>query len=231
MTPASSQSLARELYAPFRTLLPSFEGHFFWNKMGLPLSLQRSLKEAMRSPTGVYKGTVGTLSSPHQLDHIRKVDVLTLPIAVVKEVTDLFTASVSVICEQTFGMKANPCSPYGFFSYKAPGAHYTFHCDGGQVINGNKLNYDYPCRNISFVYYLNEDFEGGEFELAPREPIPSNILIHPKEDHFILFPSDVRYPHKVHPVTHGERFAIVNWFSLQGQSDTSAPDFVGTHRT
>jgi PKHD-type hydroxylase len=86
------------------------------------------------------------------------------------------------------------------------GGHYDFHTDNlgfdiikreGNITNGKT-------RKISMVLWLNEDFEGGEFEFyngVPKKPTKGTIL---------FFPSWI--PHKVHPVTKGTRYSLVTWF-------------------
>lgn len=61
-------------------------------------------------------------------------------------------------------------------------------------------------RRVSMVYYMNEDYEGGEIEF-PR----FNIKYKPKANDLILFPSGYTYNHSVHPVVSGTRYAIVGW--------------------
>lgn len=61
-------------------------------------------------------------------------------------------------------------------------------------------------RRISHVHYLNDDYQGGEIEF-PR----FGITYKPKANQSIFFPSGYVYNHSVHPVTSGERYAIVSW--------------------
>jgi predicted 2-oxoglutarate/Fe(II)-dependent dioxygenase YbiX len=86
------------------------------------------------------------------------------------------------------------------------GGHYVAHFDSGHISNGEAVRA--MDRDISIVLYLNDDFEGGEFEF-----VHSNEMIKPEAGMLIAFPSDWRHTHRVHPVTRGERWAIVNWYS------------------
>jgi hypothetical protein len=61
-------------------------------------------------------------------------------------------------------------------------------------------------RRISTVYYINDDYEGGEINF-PR----FNITIKPKGNQMILFPSTYTYNHSVNEVTLGTRYAVVSW--------------------
>lgn len=61
-------------------------------------------------------------------------------------------------------------------------------------------------RRISTVYYLNENYTGGEINF-PR----FNITFKPKANQMIVFPSTYVYNHSVSPVIEGERYAVVSW--------------------
>jgi hypothetical protein len=67
---------------------------------------------------------------------------------------------------------------------------------------------DHPSyhRRISTVYYLNNNYTGGEINF-PR----FNITFKPKANQMIVFPSTYVYNHSVSPVTEGERYAVVSW--------------------
>ena len=94
------------------------------------------------------------------------------------------------------------------------GGHYKFHLDGNgvQPLNypGNEFLHG-KTRKISFVAWLNEDFEGGEFEFHPSTVPSENGFIKPTKGTVIFFPS--WYLHKVHPVTKGTRYALITWFN------------------
>ena len=61
-------------------------------------------------------------------------------------------------------------------------------------------------RRISTLYYLNEDYLGGEINF-PR----FNLKIKPSANQMILFPSTYVYNHSVSPVTEGTRYVVVSW--------------------
>lgn len=61
-------------------------------------------------------------------------------------------------------------------------------------------------RRVSTVYYLNDDYTGGEIHF-PR----FNITFKPKANQMIIFPSTYVYNHSVLPVIEGERYAVVSW--------------------
>jgi Rps23 Pro-64 3,4-dihydroxylase Tpa1-like proline 4-hydroxylase len=61
-------------------------------------------------------------------------------------------------------------------------------------------------RRVSMVYYMNEDYQGGEISF-PR----FDLTYKPKADELLLFPSGYTYNHSVSPVSSGVRYAIVGW--------------------
>lgn len=61
-------------------------------------------------------------------------------------------------------------------------------------------------RRISSIYYINDDYEGGEL-LFPR----FGITYKPKANQAIFFPSTYVYNHSVNPVISGTRYAVVSW--------------------
>ena len=103
--------------------------------------------------------------------------------------------------------------PVQFLSYP-PGGHYKEHIDT-EAYNYETRKWeilDMPTgrRDISFLFYLNEEFGGGEIEF-PR----MGLTIKPKTGMMIAFPSYKEYPHKVHPVTWGTRHTLVCWVGTQ----------------
>ena len=60
-------------------------------------------------------------------------------------------------------------------------------------------------RTVSFAYYPNDDYEGGELEF-----IHFGVKYKPKAHQLICFPSAYSYQHKIHPVTGGNtRYTII----------------------
>lgn len=63
-------------------------------------------------------------------------------------------------------------------------------------------------RRISYVYYINDDYEGGEIEFTWF-----NIKVKPKAKQLLVFPSNYAYRHTVYPVISGTRYAMVQWWN------------------
>lgn len=94
------------------------------------------------------------------------------------------------------------------------GGHYLPHVDGyAEWTNpdGTREWRKSVDRDLSFVLYLNNDFEGGDF-IFPN----LNIKVRPKPGMMIAFPSTQHYLHGVEPVTKGTRYCIVTWMTVKG---------------
>jgi hypothetical protein len=61
-------------------------------------------------------------------------------------------------------------------------------------------------RRVSLVYYANDAYEGGEIEFEQFD-----LKIKPEKGNLLLFPSTYTYSHRVHPVTSGTRYSVVQW--------------------
>lgn len=78
---------------------------------------------------------------------------------------------------------------------------------GGHIVNHIDDSQKTP-RRISTLYYLNDDYKGGELNF-PR----FNVSYRPKADEMILFPSSYIYNHDVSEVTDGTRYCVVSWLN------------------
>lgn len=203
-------------YAPHNYTPWFLPANFIYTYLGLPANTIAALQSSIRNPVNKVETSVGGPANRQVLKRIRDVQALTLQPEIVGKISSILTESVEI----TIGHKLSPCNSYGFFQYDSPSGHYDWHSDSGHVRAG-KLSHNYPCRRVTLVYYPNSDYQGGELELAfsgtgnttDRVPL---TRIKPKTDHMLIFPSDIRYPHRVLPVTQGTRFAIVNWFDIVG---------------
>ena len=99
--------------------------------------------------------------------------------------------------------------PVQFLGYPV-GGHYLGHNDG------EKFNYETRQwerlmeRDVSFLFYLNDQYGGGELEFGDL-----GLTIKPKKGMMIAFPSYKDFAHKVHPVTWGHRYTLVSWVATQ----------------
>lgn len=94
------------------------------------------------------------------------------------------------------------------------GGHYIPHVDAETLLT-DELNLRVwektLDRDLSIVYFLNDDFEGGELKFPDLD-----LSIKPKAGTLICFPSDHNYVHGVTPVTSGHRYTLVTWLRVKG---------------
>jgi hypothetical protein len=97
--------------------------------------------------------------------------------------------------EEDYYIKFKVHQPYKILKY-ATGGKFDLHIDDAGA----------TFRRASTVFYLNDDYEGGEIEF------PSfGIKYKPEAGDFIMFPSSYAYRHRVTPVTSGTRYSIASW--------------------
>jgi len=99
--------------------------------------------------------------------------------------------------------------PVQFLGYP-PGGHYKSHNDGEQFNYETRQWEKCMDRDVSFLFYLNDQYGGGELEFTDL-----GLTIKPKKGMMIAFPSYKDFAHKVHPVTWGHRYSLVSWVSTQ----------------
>lgn len=88
------------------------------------------------------------------------------------------------------------------------GDHYDKHNDSESFVDGRLKRV--VNRDISLLFYLNDDYGGGELEFTHLQ-----IKIKPKKGMIIAFPSYAEFEHKVHPITIGTRYNLVSWIATK----------------
>ena len=99
--------------------------------------------------------------------------------------------------------------PVQFLGYPV-GGHYRGHIDGESFNFGTRQWESCMPRDVSFLFYLNDQYGGGELEFYDL-----GLTIKPKKGMMIAFPSYKEFAHKVHPVTWGHRYTLVSWVKTQ----------------
>ena len=94
------------------------------------------------------------------------------------------------------------------------GGHYRPHIDGESIWmtpRGEKIWKKSTDRDLSIVFFLNNDFEGGDFIFPELK-----VRVRPEPGMMVCFPSNHNYMHGVEPVTKGKRYSIVTWSTVKG---------------
>ena len=90
------------------------------------------------------------------------------------------------------------------------GGHYNWHVDGMGIDTINEPSNEHlhgKTRKISMVLWLNDDFEGGEFEFHKSHT--KDNVIKPSIGTIVMFPAWTM--HRVKPVKKGIRYSAVTW--------------------
>jgi predicted 2-oxoglutarate/Fe(II)-dependent dioxygenase YbiX len=94
------------------------------------------------------------------------------------------------------------------------GGHYISHNDSEAIWthgDGTEVWRKIHDRDISVVYFLNDDFEGGQLIFPDLD-----LKIKPEAGTMICFPSTHLYYHGVSPVISGHRYTMVTWMRVKG---------------
>lgn len=83
----------------------------------------------------------------------------------------------------------------------------------GGKFNAHIDSYSSTLRTLSVSVILNDNFNGGEFAFFDKTGKKELHTIKPVQGDIIVFPSNFMYPHAVHPVKFGTRYAIVSWLN------------------
>jgi len=86
-----------------------------------------------------------------------------------------------------------------------PGYHFYRHIDviAGCPKGGRRL--------LSIVFFLNDDYEGGEFAMFNYDD-SVRFKIRPEAGSAILFPSNCAFPHASEDVKMGLKYSLVTWY-------------------
>ena len=124
------------------------------------------------------------------------------------KIEELLRHAVKEIINPFYGIEVSSSEVPQVLSYGV-GGHYKPHIDGESIWvtpKGEHIWKKSTDRDISMVFYLNDDFEGGDF-IFPEH----HIRVRPEPGMMVCFPSSHYYMHGVEPVTRGKRYSIVCW--------------------
>ena len=95
-----------------------------------------------------------------------------------------------------------------------PGGYHSRHADNcRQNEQGHWVPNHTPQRDVSAIYYLNEEFEGGEIAFENDK-----MVVQPRRGLLLAFPSDRNHVHEVYPVLRGIRYTMPIWFTTRESS-------------
>jgi len=129
------------------------------------------------------------------------------------KIEDLFRNTVKNIINPFYQVEVDSSEIPQVLSYGI-GGHYRPHIDGESIWmtpRGEKIWKKSTDRDLSMVFFLNNDFEGGD-SVFPE----LRVRVRPEPGMMVCFPSNHHYMHGVEPVTKGKRYSIVTWSAVKG---------------
>ena len=166
------------------------------------LMLLTNNKEEVRQATIINKHDDGTQTNK---ENLKNRNTLWYPIP--EEEGNKLQVAISQVWAQYIAPKYHcefdKYEPAQFLGYPV-GGHYIEHNDAETFHDGEWRKI--ADRDVSFLFYLNSEFCGGELEFPEL-----GLTIKPKKGMMIAFPSYKEFEHKVHPVTWGHRYTLVSW--------------------
>lgn len=179
-----------------------------------------SLTEAIRT-SGMTESLVSDLEGEAEAGvvewvinkRVRDTQEVQLPVEAVKQLERLLDAGVERFINPFYRVRVRDREPPQVLHYGA-GGHYIPHVDAETLFKddaGLTLWEKSLDRDVSVVYFLNDDFAGGELVFPGLE-----LVIKPEAGTLVCFPADHNYIHGVNPVTAGHRYTLVTWMRVHG---------------
>jgi 2OG-Fe(II) oxygenase superfamily len=104
------------------------------------------------------------------------------------------------------------------------GGYHSRHADNArQNDQGDWVANHTPQRDVTAIYYLNDEFDGGEIVFERQQ-----LVVKPRRGLLLAFPSDAAHLHEVLPLRSGIRYTMPVWFTRQQRfaiADFSAKQF------
>ena len=126
-------------------------------------------------------------------------------------------------CLRNIGSQLRPAEPLYpetvILAAMGAGGRHNRHADNcRQNEQGDWVANHTPHRDVSAIYYLNDEFEGGEIVFDRAQ-----LVVRPRRGLLLAFPSDAAHLHEVLPVRSGVRYTMAIWFTRQRSFALSMP--------
>lgn len=150
---------------------------------------------------------------------IRDTQEVELPAAIADKLRTIDDVSIRAFINPFYNVAVRDSEPTQILHYGV-GGHYIAHVDAETLYKddaGLDMWEKTLDRDLSIVYFLNDDFVGGELFFPELD-----LLIQPEAGTLVCFPSDHNFVHGVHPVTCGDRYTIVTWMRVRNMPSVDA---------
>ena len=170
----------------------------------IPTPHIQELLQLTNQPTS--HASVGSGEEKIELE-TRKTLWFPIPFPVLQNLNNAVMSCYKTFIEPKYQSTVKNLEPTQFLAYPV-GGHYIEHNDSENFENGQWTRI--ANRDISILFYLNDNYTGGELEFTTL-----GLKIKPKTGMMITFPSYKEFAHKVHPVTSGMRYSLVTWLETE----------------
>ncbi len=144
---------------------------------------------------------------------IRDTQEVQLPNAIREKLRNIDDATIQAFINPFYKIEVRDREPSQILHYGI-GGHYIPHVDA-ETLYKDDIGLDMwektLDRDLSVVYFLNDNFIGGELVFPELD-----LIIKPEAGTLVCFPSDHYYIHGVNPVISGHRYTIVTWMRVKG---------------
>jgi hypothetical protein len=118
-------------------------------------------------------------------------------------------------CLRNIGSELRPAEPLYpetvILAALGVGGYHSSHADNcRQNEQGDWVANHTPQRDVTAIYYLNDEFDGGEISFERAQ-----LMVKPRRGLLLAFPSDADHVHEVLPVRSGVRYTMPIWFAKQ----------------
>jgi predicted 2-oxoglutarate/Fe(II)-dependent dioxygenase YbiX len=172
------------------------------------------------SPVSDLEGEPQTDSVEWVIDKkIRDTQQVHMPSEVAERLSSIEDRNVLAFVNPFYNVEVRDREPSQILRYGV-GGHYIPHVDAETLYKddiGLELWEKTLDRDLSVVYFLNDDFAGGELFFPVLD-----LVIRPEAGTLVCFPSDHHYIHGVRPVTSGYRYTVVTWMRVKGMPSVDA---------
>jgi len=165
--------------------------------------IQQLLQLTTQKPSNA---TVGSGKEKIELQ-TRNTEWYPIPYPVLQNLNNAIMTCYKSFIEPKYHSKVKNIEPAQLLGYPV-GGHYIEHNDSENFENGEWRRI--ANRDISILFYLNDNYTGGELEFTSL-----GLKIKPKTGMMIAFPSYKEFAHKVHSVTSGFRYSLVTWLETK----------------
>lgn len=143
----------------------------------------------------------------------RDTQEVRVPTTIAENVSCIVQANIAAFINPFYAVEVRDSEPSQILHYGV-GGHYIPHVDAETLYKDDsdlEMWEKTLDRDLSVVYFLNHDFEGGELVFPTL-----GLVIRPEAGTLVCFPSDHNFIHGVNPVTVGRRYTVVTWMRVKG---------------